>query len=76
LRYGLQYYGCQEVTFIFVAPGQVFRAEDDGTHVPTYWPSADVPSGLLRDTPLPGAMKQDFTLNSTLWCGDFQSLNL
>lgn len=58
LRYGRQYYDYQDGTLIFVAPGQTFGAEDDGTlFQPTGYLLMFHP-GLLRNTPLGRLMKE------------------
>ena len=57
LRYGRQYYDYQDGTLIFVAPGQTFGAEDDGTlFQPTGYLLMFHPD-LLRNTPLGTEMK-------------------
>ncbi len=63
LRYGRRYYDYQDGTLIFVAPGQVFGAEDDGE---VFQPSGYVllfHPDLLRNTPLGRAMR-DYTFFS------------
>lgn len=58
LRYGRQYYDYQDGTLIFVAPGQVFGADDDGEMFqPTGYLLLFHPD-LLRDTPLGRLMKE------------------
>ncbi len=52
LRYGRNYYDYQDGTLIFIAPGQVFGAEDDGQ---TFQPDGYLlmfHPDLLRNTPL------------------------
>lgn len=57
LRYGRQYYDYQNGTLIFVAPGQTFGAEDDGTvFQPTGYLLMFHPD-LLRNTLLDRQMK-------------------
>lgn len=52
LRYGRQYYDYQDGTLIFVAPGQVFGADDNGeVFQPTGYLLMFHPD-LLRNTPL------------------------
>jgi len=58
LRYGRQYYDYQDGTLIFIAPGQAFGAEDDGT---TFQPTGHLlmfHPDLLRGTALASNMKQ------------------
>lgn len=63
LRYGRQRYDYQDGTLIFVAPGQTFGAEDDGTvFQPTGYLLMFHPD-LLRNTPLGGQIK-DYTFFS------------
>lgn len=58
LRYGRQYYDYQDGTLIFVAPGQVFGADDDGEMFqPTGYLLLFHPD-LLRNTPLGRLMKE------------------
>ena len=58
LRYGRQYYDYQDGTLIFVAPGQVFGADDDGeVFQPTGYLLLFHPD-LLRNTPLGRLMKE------------------
>lgn len=58
LRYGRQYYDYQNGTLIFVAPGQVFGADDNGdVFQPTGYLLMFHPD-LLRNTPLGRIMKE------------------
>jgi len=58
LRYGRQYYDYQNGTLIFVAPGQVFGADDNGeVFQPTGYLLMFHPD-LLRNTPLAAAMRE------------------
>ena len=64
LRYGRQYYDYQDGTLIFVAPGQVFGADDDGeVFQPTGYLLMFHPD-LLRNTPLGKLMMKDYTFFS------------
>lgn len=64
LRYGRQYYDYQDGTLIFVAPGQVFGAEDNGeVFQPTGYLLMFHPD-LLRNTPLGKLMMKDYTFFS------------
>lgn len=64
LRYGRQYYDYQDGTLIFVAPGQVFGAEDNGeVFQPTGYLLMFHPD-LLRNTPLGKQMMKDYTFFS------------
>ena len=63
LRYGRQYYDYQDGTLIFVAPGQVFGADDDGeVFQPTGYLLMFHPD-LLRNTPL-GKLMREYTFFS------------
>lgn len=63
LRYGRQYYDYQDGTLLFVAPGQVFGAEDDGMkHKPTGYLLMFHPD-LIRNIPL-GRMMREYTFFS------------
>lgn len=58
LRYGRRYYDYQNGTLIFIAPGQVFGAEDDGRE---FQPSGYLlmfHPDLLRHTPLDRMMRE------------------
>ena len=58
LRYGRRYYDYQNGTLIFIAPGQVFGAEDDGT---VFQPDGYLlmfHPDLLRNTPLGRTMRE------------------
>lgn len=58
LRYGRRYYDYQNGTLIFIAPGQVFGAEDDGKE---FQPDGYVlifHPDLLRNTPLGRTMRE------------------
>ena len=69
LRYGRQYYDYQDGTLIFVAPGQVFGADDDGEMFqPTGYLLLFHPD-LLRDTPL-GRLMKEYTFFS-YFCAKF-----
>ncbi|MDO4159706.1 MAG: helix-turn-helix transcriptional regulator [Prevotellaceae bacterium] len=58
LRYGRQYYDYQDGTLLFVAPGQVFGAEDDGLkHKPTGYLLMFHPD-LIRNTSLSRIMRE------------------
>lgn len=64
LRYGRQYYDYQDGTLIFVAPGQVFGADDNGeVFQPTGYLLMFHPD-LLRNTPLGKMMMKDYTFFS------------
>ncbi|WP_195438402.1 MULTISPECIES: helix-turn-helix domain-containing protein [Bacteroidales] len=64
LRYGRQYYDYQDGTLIFVAPGQVFGADDNGeVFQPTGYLLMFHPD-LLRNTPLGKLMMKDYTFFS------------
>ena len=64
LRYGRQYYDYQDGTLIFVAPGQVFGAEDNGeVFQPTGYLLMFHPD-LLRNTLLGKLMMKDYTFFS------------
>lgn len=63
LRYGRHYYDYQDGSMLFIAPGQVFGAEDDGV---TFQPDGYIlmfHSDLLRRTPLAQKM-QEYTFFS------------
>ena len=64
LRYGRQYYDYQDGTLIFVAPGQVFGADDNGeVFQPTGYLLMFHPD-LLRNTPLGKFMMKNYTFFS------------
>ena len=64
LRYGRQYYDYQDGTLIFVAPGQVFGADDNGeVFQPTGYLLMFHPD-LLRNTPLGSLMMKNYTFFS------------
>ena len=63
LRYGRRYYDYQNGTLIFIAPGQVFGAEDDGTEFQPDGYLLMFHSDLLRNTPL-GRMMREYTFFS------------
>ena len=58
LRYGRQYYDYQDGTLIFVAPGQVFGADDDGEVFQPMGYLLLFHPDLLRNTPLGRLMKE------------------
>lgn len=63
MRYGRQYYDYEDGTLLFVAPGQVFGADDDGkTFQPTGYLLMFHPD-LIRNTPL-GRIMRDYTFFS------------
>ena len=63
LRYGRRYYDYQNGTLIFIAPGQVFGAEDDGTEFQPDGYLLMFHPDLLRNTPL-GRMMREYTFFS------------
>lgn len=63
MRYGRQYYDYQDGTLLFVAPGQVFGAEDNGEiFQPTGYLLMFHPD-LLHNTPL-GRLMREYTFFS------------
>lgn len=58
LRYGRRYYDYQNGTLIFIAPGQVFGAEDDGTEFQPDGYLLMFHPDLLRNTPLGRTMRE------------------
>lgn len=58
LRYGRRYYDYQNGTLIFIAPGQVFGAEDDGTEFQPDGYLLMFHPDLLRTTPLGRTMRE------------------
>ncbi len=58
LRYGRRYYDYQNGTLIFIAPGQVFGAEDDGMQFQPDGYLLMFHPDLLRNTPLGRIMRE------------------